>query len=199
VFTHRHPDHCADLVPLLFAMHTPPARTDDYRIWAGKGFAAYVDQLRAIYEGWITFGSDGRRGAIVREMSLDGPDAVDLGGLKLVTRPAKHSAGALHLRFEADGIAIVVSGDTGPSEALVELAKGAELLVCECSTSDARPLPLEGHMTPGAVADFVAKARPREVWLTHLFGHVNAAEAFRTVAKAGAKVRRPNDLQIWEP
>jgi len=197
VYSHRHPDHCADLVPLLFAMHTPPARNDDFRVWAGTGFAAYVDQLSAIYEKWITFGNDGRRGAIVREMSLDGPDATDIGGLKLVTRPAKHSAGALHLRFEADGMAFVYSGDTGPSDALVELARGAELLVCECSGSDQRPV--EGHMTPSAIADLVARARPREVWLTHLFPHVNAAEAVRTVAKTGVKVRRPNDLQNWEP
>jgi ribonuclease BN (tRNA processing enzyme) len=156
-----------------------------------------MDQLRALYGDWLTFGGKGNKGGIVREMALDKPDSADLGGVKLVTRPAPHSAGALHLRFEADGIAIVFSGDTGPSDALAELARGAELLVCECSGSDARPV--DGHLTPSAVADVVSKARPREVWLTHLFPHVNAAETVRTVARTGVKTRRPTTCRPGSP
>jgi len=112
-----------------------------------------------------------------------------------VTRPAAHSAGALHLRFEADGTAIVFSGDTGPSEHLARLAEGADLLVCECSFPDETPE--EGHLTPSAIAAVADAARPREIWLTHLYPMVDPALAVATIAKTGIPVRRAADLDEW--
>jgi len=192
-YSHRHPDHCADLVPLLFAMGVGlHPRTSDYPIWAGEGFAEYITALRHLYGDWIAFGE---RGAVVHELSLARQDQVDLEGLRLVTRPAAHSAGALHLRFEAEGAAIVFSGDTGPSDQLVQLASGADLLVCECAFPDEAPE--EGHLTPSAVATIVDAAKPREVWLTHLYPMVDPALAVATVAKTGVPVRRAADLDRW--
>jgi ribonuclease BN (tRNA processing enzyme) len=194
-YTHRHPDHCADLVPLLFAMRvgqTP--RTIDYPIWAGTGFADYVAALGDLYGDWIAFA---KQGATVHELSLTHEDQVDLDRLRMVSRPAAHGAGALHLRFEADGTAVVFSGDTGPSEHLAELASRADLLVCECSFPDQTPE--EGHLTPSQVAALADAARPREVWLTHLYPMVDPALAVATVAKTGIPVRRVADLDRWPP
>jgi ribonuclease BN (tRNA processing enzyme) len=190
-YSHHHPDHCGDLVPLLFSMRVgPPARERDYPIVAGRGFTAFFERLSAAYGKWIVPGKGRVR---IDERSLEGPDRVDLGDLVVHTRPANHSAAALHLRFEADGAAVVFSGDTGPSEALVELARGADLLVCECAGSDEGPI--DGHLTPSAVADLVDAARPREVWLTHLFDGVE--EAVRIVGRTGIPVRRAADLDVW--
>lgn len=194
IYSHRHPDHCADLVPLLFAMRMgPPPRMTPYPIWAGNGFARYLRQLQEIYGRWIA--PEG--GVPVHELRLDGADRADLGeGLCLRTAPAAHSGGALHLRFECSAASVVFSGDTGPSDALVELARGADLLVCECAGSDREPL--EGHMHPSAIADLVAHARPREVWLTHLSPHVDPEAALLTVRRAGRPVRHAADLDRWD-
>ncbi len=193
-YSHHHPDHCADLVPLLFAMKVgPPSRTDDYPIWAGRGFADFFARLEAAWDGWITPGTGAVR---IHELSLDGPDEVDIDGLKLLTRPANHSASALHLRLEADGRSIVFSGDTGPSDELAELARDADLLVCECAGSDEAPI--EGHLTPSTVAAIVDVAKPLEVWLTHFYPGTNPPEAVATVAKTGVAVRRASDLDTWE-
>ena len=190
VYSHRHPDHCADLVPLLFAMRVgPPPRADDYPIWAGAGFSAFFAGLTATWGKWIT---PGRGEVTLHELSLDGPDEADLGGVRLRTRPANHSAGALHLRFEADDTAVVFSGDTGPSEALADLAADADLLVCECACPDDSPV--EGHLTPSQVAAIVDAARPRAVWLTHFYPAVDEARALATVRATGVPVRRADDL-----
>ncbi|MBW1879464.1 MAG: MBL fold metallo-hydrolase, partial [Deltaproteobacteria bacterium] len=83
-YSHRHPDHCADLVPLLFAMGVGlHPRTSDYPIWAGEGFAEYTTALRHLYGDSIAFGG---RGAVVHELSLARQAQVDLEGLRLVTR-----------------------------------------------------------------------------------------------------------------
>lgn len=193
-YSHHHPDHCADLVPLLFAMRVgPPPRERDYPIWAGAGFANFFAGLQQVYGKWI---QPGRGVVSITELPLDGPGRVDLGDLVVTTLPAAHAAGALHLRFEADGVAVVFSGDTGPSDNLSVLAEGADLLVCECAGSDAEPVP--DHLTPSAVRAIAERARPRQIWLTHLYPHVDPHLALAEVAASGVAVRRASDLDRFE-
>lgn len=190
-YSHHHPDHCADLVPLLFSMRVgPPPRQRDYPIVAGRGFSAFFERLQAAHGKWIVPGKGQVR---IDERSVDTPDRVDLQGLVVHTRPANHTAAALHLRFEADGGAVVFSGDTGPSDSLVALSRDADLLVCECASSDTRPI--DGHLSPSQVAELVDAARPRAVWLTHLFDDPD--HAVQIVARTGIPVRRANDLDTW--
>ena len=193
-YSHHHPDHCADLVPLLFAMRVgPPPRSRDYPIWAGSGFAAFFERVTSAYGKWIT---PGEGTVIVHELSLREPDRVDLDDLVVRTAPANHKAGALHLRFEADGGSVVFSGDTAASPALAALSRDADLLVCECAGSDDEPK--EGHLTPSEVADIATEARPRAIWLTHLYPFVDPTQAVATVARTGVPTRRAADLDVWE-
>jgi len=190
VYSHRHPDHCGDLVPLLFSMRVgPPPRQAPYPIWAGDGFSAFVEGLKGVYGRWI----EPPGGLPIHELPLDAPGRADLGrGLVLTTRPANHSAGALHLRFEHAGRTVTFSGDTGPSTELIALAQGVDLLVCECAGSNADPIP--GHLWPDAVAEIVDQARPREVWLTHFYPDTDPDAAVARVARTGVSTRRPADL-----
>ncbi|MCB9685123.1 MAG: MBL fold metallo-hydrolase [Alphaproteobacteria bacterium] len=196
VFSHHHPDHCADLVPLLFSMRVgPPPRTRDLAIVAGEGFGTFFSGLQGVYGKWI---QPGRGHAILTELTRAGPAEHDLGGgLTLRTRPANHAAAALHLRFEALGVSVTFSGDTGPSEALVELARGTDLLVCECAGTD--DAPVSGHLSPSDVADLARRAEPGAIWLTHLYPNVDPGLALRTVAAAGRPVRRAADLDRFDP
>jgi ribonuclease BN (tRNA processing enzyme) len=187
-YSHRHPDHCADLVPLLFAMHVPPGRSRDYPVYAGTGFEAYLQGLRAVYGAWI---QPAGGSVVVHELPLDGPGALQLGQLTVTTAPANHGAGALHLRFDAGGRSVVFSGDTGPSDNLVRLARSADLLVTECAG------PIAGHLDAHMVADIVRKAQPKEVWLTHLYGNQDRQAVRQIVADAGAPTRLADDLDVW--
>jgi ribonuclease BN (tRNA processing enzyme) len=51
----------------------------------------------------------------------------------LRTTPVEHPVPAYALRVEHDGASLVYSGDTGPCAGLVELARGADVLLCEAS------------------------------------------------------------------
>lgn len=190
VYSHRHVDHTGDLVPLLFALRVGP-RSRDYPIVAGEGFEAFLAGLRGVYQHWIE-GSTWT--TPVTELPLEGPGQALLpGGILLRTLPANHKAGALHLRFEAQGRSIVFSGDTGPSEALIELASGCDVLVCECAV----PVPVDyGHLCPEEVRHIVQRSRPGRVVLTHLYDEVNPERALATVAEAGVPVQRGRDGQV---
>ena len=187
VYSHRHVDHTGDLVPLFFAFRVLQ-REVPYPLFAGEGFADFLEQLRGVYgkwiEGWPT---------PVTELPLSGPGRAQLpGDVTLDTRPANHSAGALHLSFtSAAGSRVVFSGDTGPSPALAELATGADLLVCECALDEVDPR--DAHLWPEAVAALVDQARPTRVALTHLYPDTDPSEALRIVGSTGVWVERAED------
>lgn len=192
VYSHRHPDHCAELPGLLFAGRVA-RRTAPLTLVGGTGLAAHLSGLQAAYEGRIT---PATYPVEVRELPVEASHTLRLDArLTLRTAPAAHGAAALHLRFEADGVSVVFSGDTAPSPALIDLAVGCDLLVCECAGSDAEPVP--GHLRPSDVLAVVQAARPRRVWLTHLYPHVDPHQAVATVARAGAPVTRVADGTVW--
>lgn len=195
VYSHRHVDHCGDFVPLLFALRVggDRPRIRDYPVWAGQGFQDFHAGLEGVYGRWIRSET---WAVAITELPLDGPGTAALpGGITLDTLPANHSAGALHLRFSADGASVVFSGDTGPSANLARLAAGADLLVCECAVDG--PDPRQAHLHAEAVADIVAAARPARVALTHFYPGTDAERAVAVVNAAGAPTERARDLQVF--
>ncbi len=195
VFSHRHVDHCGDFVPLLFTMRVGMdiPRTRAYPVWAGTGFRAFYEGLRTVYGKWI----EPTGGPIpIHELSLQAADGADLpGGIRLDTLPAAHSAGALHLRFtDPSGFTVVFSGDTGPSENLIRLAAGVDVLVTECAAGERDPW--NSHLAPDDVAAIVREARPRRVVLTHLYPMVDPEVALATVRATGIPVERGVDGQV---
>jgi ribonuclease BN (tRNA processing enzyme) len=93
-------------------------------------------------------------------------------------------------RFETPGRVVVFTGDTGPNEALTELAKGADLLVSEANSIEERMGDLlksgqwqvmsaeeqerikrqmtAGHLSTDDVGIMAARAGVKTVVLTHL-------------------------------
>lgn len=187
VYTHRHIDHCGDLAALIFHIqHYPsPARLRDLPIFAGVGFAEHLELLQAAFDGAL---DPSHFDLTVDELPLGGPGRAELpGGLVLDTQPANHGAGALHLRFTTPtGITVAFSGDTGPSEALEQLAAGADLFVCECGLPPHDVYPF--HLNAAQVAEIVAAARPRRVVLTHLYPRHDPLADLDTVATTGVPV-----------
>jgi ribonuclease BN (tRNA processing enzyme) len=90
--------------------------------------------------------------------------------------------GSLSFRFDMANRSIVYTGDTGPSDAVTELARGADLLVSELiDPKVAESLPtaqkrsremrehlIDHHINPDQVGEMAAKAKVKRVVITHL-------------------------------
>lgn len=87
---------------------------------------------------------------------LDGRP-VRVGPLTVTTALMDHPVESHAMRVEHDGHALVYSSDTGPNDALVALARGADLLLCEAAFRDGEGNPPHLHMT-GSDAGTAAKA-----------------------------------------
>src|SRR5512136_104309 len=54
LYTHIHPDHIADLVPILFACKYPGSpRKRELLVMGGPGFEGYFGKLKKIHGSWI--------------------------------------------------------------------------------------------------------------------------------------------------
>ncbi len=194
LLSHLHPDHCADLLALLFALHSIlPTETRPLRIAGPRGLDRYLDRLRELYGDWVV----PRRRAIATTELAPG-DRLDLGGGDAGEGPDVRAFAAVHgedrfsednlcLRFRCGrGYTLCYSGDSEPGPGLLDAARGADLLLVECSTPDELATP--GHMTPSRVGDLCREAAPGRVVLTHLYP---PAAALDLPALVGMRFRGP--------
>jgi ribonuclease BN (tRNA processing enzyme) len=184
--SHWHPDHCCDLVPLLFALrYAPnPPRSKVLTITAPPGFAAFLERLYAAWR-WLRPQS---YELIVRE---DEGSESRFGSLRLRTALLRHGdMPNLGLRIETAGKTLVYSGDSGPCEALLTLARGAHILVAECSL----PAGTGVHMDPAALGRLATEAAVDELIVTHVFPPLRPSDMRRELRRHyGGSIRLGRD------
>ena len=79
-----------------------------------------------------------------------------------------HPVPAYAIRVEAGGRSLVYSGDTGATDALVELARGCDLALFEASFLSGRSNPPDLHLTAREAGDHARRAEAGRLVLTHL-------------------------------
>jgi ribonuclease BN (tRNA processing enzyme) len=166
-YSHFHPDHIGELVPLLFATKYPDGsrRRFPLSICAGKGFTRFYDGLRAVFGSWIELPP---AQLSVFEFKGDGPDTRTFEDFTLHTLPVAHNPESLAYRVtDEDGRSLVYSGDSDYCENLVEIARNADVLVCEAALPD--ELKVEGHLTPSGAGEIAARAGVKQLVLTHFY------------------------------
>lgn len=83
------------------------------------------------------------------------------------------------------GRKIVYSGDTRPTNALVKLAKNADLLIHEATLDDElkERADEDGHSTPSEAAQIAKKAKVKQLVLTHLSARYRTPDALLAQAR----------------
>jgi ribonuclease BN (tRNA processing enzyme) len=164
-FTHFHPDHTVDVVPLLFAIKygAEEGRIRPLSIAGPESFGAFWGSVLNVWGEWML----GDYPTDVSELSHRCPEPLDLPGGRLSWAPAEHRPESIAYRLDAEGGAFVYAGDTEYSPSVVGLARGAHTLLIECSFPDDSPVP--GHLTPSGVARVASEAGVGRVVLTHVY------------------------------
>jgi ribonuclease BN (tRNA processing enzyme) len=169
--THLHPDHCLDLCGLYVAARYSPT---------------------APWPGIPVLGPPGTRDRIVRAYQATPPGVEDpepgpgigdhfdyrdwqpeqrVGPFLVQTARVDHPVPTVAVRVTEDvpdGGSLVYSGDTGPCDALVELARGADLLLAEAAFLDRPGNPSGLHLSGRDAAETAAAAGVGRLVLTHI-------------------------------
>jgi ribonuclease BN (tRNA processing enzyme) len=94
--------------------------------------------------------------------------SVTVGGLVVDFTRVAHPVEAYAIRVGDGSASLVYSGDTGPCDALVELARGTDLLLAESSFLGTDDNPGGLHLTGGQAGEAAAKAGVATLVLTHI-------------------------------
>jgi ribonuclease BN (tRNA processing enzyme) len=100
-----------------------------------------------------------------------------VGSLDLSWGPVDHGMPAYALRASSGGATIAYSGDTAYCESLVELAQGADLLLCEVGYASNPELGETVHCTPEDAGRAAREAGVARLALTHIDGTLTPGEA----------------------
>lgn len=178
ILSHLHPDHCSDVSALTVYRRYHPAPPTGGRL-ALHGPAAIAERLAAAY---ATDDAD-RRSTDLSDTyefhpftQIDAQAGVRIGALELRTALVEHPCEAYALRVSEAGRALVYSGDTGPCEALVELARGADVLLAESSWPDRPGNPRGVHMSGRDAGETAAAAGVGLLLITHVPPWTDAEE-----------------------
>lgn len=173
-FTHHHPDHMYDLIPLLFADRYPLApREKKLEIIAGPGFQKFFDGLLKAYNGWLT----PRTYEI--EIIEQNEETREYDGLSVTTRKVNHLPISRGYRIiDRKGKVVAFSGDTDVCEGMIALGQDADLMVLECATPD--ELKIDGHLSPTPAGRLAQKTQCKKLCLTHFYPPCDLTE-FRKI------------------
>ena len=166
--SHLHPDHCLDLCAFYVA-----ARYSSTAPWPRipvLGPSGSRERLSAAYE--VAGSSDEPGPGIAGQFEhREWAPAQQVGPFRIETVRVAHPVEAYAVRVSEDvpdGGSLVFSGDTGPCDALVDLAGGADLLLAEAAFLDGAVNPAGLHLTGRDAAVAATRAGVAALVLTHI-------------------------------
>jgi ribonuclease BN (tRNA processing enzyme) len=156
--THFHLDHWGDLVPWVFGASFGAGRgLKKPELWVPPGGG----ETLAGYGGAMGFGPRLHDAFDLREYEEGVP--FEAAGFDVTpVRLVHYQERTFGLRVTDGNATIAYSGDTAPTPSLTELAKDADLFLCEATLADSEPPEERGHLSADeAVAAFEAAGAKR--------------------------------------
>jgi ribonuclease BN (tRNA processing enzyme) len=170
--SHGHPDHCADLNPLLRARalrDDPAPPLPVYTLPDALNPVLALDRPGMLDDAYV-----------LHEFTAG--DSFDIGPFRAETRLLPHWVPNAGLRLTAGGSVFAYTGDTGPSPDVAELARDADLFLAEATYIDEVPDHSRPFLSDARQAGRdAAHANVRRLLLTHLWPGTDP-EAARTAA-----------------
>src|SRR5690349_15948332 len=177
--THFHLDHISDFATLVFAWKYGmlPPRSAPLVLIGPVGITTLLERLVAAFGDWLRepgFPLEVREIAPGEAMALD-------DGTTLRATKVPHTEESVAYSIERGGRRVVYTGDTGYDPMFAEWARGADVLLCECSLPAGMAIP--SHMTPEQCGALAAAALPKQLVLTHFYPPVERVDIRALVAE----------------
>jgi ribonuclease BN (tRNA processing enzyme) len=162
--THFHLDHWGDLVPWVWgAMFGPASELRPPELWLPPGGQ---DTLRELGRH---LGKPEMFDEAFQVQEYPDGEPFETAGFEVTARHVLHyDLLAFGFRVYATGTTLAYSGDSGPSSELVELARDADLFLCEATLQEGNPEGgLRGHLAADEAKEAFDASGARRLLLTH--------------------------------
>lgn len=167
LITHVHADHCLDLVVYSYARRYGQGQPPPLPVYGPAGLQerllqafdeAPADRLSGVYD-FRTL-TVGRR---------------TIGPFEIDSALMNHPVPTYGLRIMADGASLAYSADTAECAALVDLARNADLMLCEAAFADVPGNPPGLHLNAREAGEHAARAGAKRLVLTHIPPWIDSA------------------------
>jgi ribonuclease BN (tRNA processing enzyme) len=161
LLSHLHPDHYFDISGLyVMVKYHPSGARPRIPVWGPEGVAKQAARAYGLPD----------EPGMSEEFDFHEYDdqTIHLGPFTIVATRVVHPVAAYGLRIECGGRVLAYSGDTGPCPQLVELAKGADLLLSEAAFVTSSVNPVDLHLTGTEAATAAVEAGVGRLVLTHI-------------------------------
>jgi ribonuclease BN (tRNA processing enzyme) len=189
--SHLHADHCIDLTAYVVALRYGGrgfrARSEESRIPL-IGPSGTRDRLEAAYDPYA------RKLGLHELFGFSTPTDGEVGPFRVSYATMNHPVPTAAIRIGCGDHSLVYSGDTGVSDELVELARGADVLLCEASVGPDDELIPDLHLTGRQAGEHAARAGVGRLIVTHVPPWVS-----REVAADEASTAFDGTIELAEP
>lgn len=162
VISHAHPDHFVDIYPYFYARYFHPEQPRDLPLFAPPGMFERA-------AGLLTGPSGADISRVFQARAVEPGESFEVGPFRISTEAMMHPVPTLGLRLDDGSGVLAYSADTGPTDALVGLARDADVLVCEATWSDTREGWPPIHLTATQAGEHAARAGADRLVLTHVW------------------------------
>ena len=173
LITHAHPDHCADLHALHRARRMRAVALSRLPVYCPDGV---MDRIAGL-EG----GADAGKLYRTFDVHIVEPEkAFDLGPWRVTNRFLPHWVPNAGFRLDADSASMAYTGDTGPSEEIVELGRESPLFVVNATWPGDPPPPTVSpryDLTAREAARYATRAGARRLLLSHFWPGTDRARS----------------------
>lgn len=193
VITHRHIDHCVDLVGMFYALRfgdADPHAVDLYV--APQVLAQMISMLSG--DSAMAFGE------VFRHREVDAGSRFEVGGITIGCHRSVHPVPTVSLRMQADDRTLVYSSDSAGGPQLQRAARDADVFLCEATwQGDGTGLPPGIHLTAIQAAQAADQAGADRLVLTHVLGSLTREDAVaeaRTVRESVTAAYEHDTIKI---
>ena len=180
--SHLHADHFGDMPLLYYAFAFAERPMRKIPVLGPPGWASRV-------EDFVKSASDHHMKSFFQVVELKDRGIAEIGDLRIQARSVEHGVPGFGLTARYGDRRLAYSGDTGPCESLVTLAKGARVLVAECFASEIE-IP-SVHLSPEDAGITAAHAGASRLVLSHLAPGLSDEEA---IERAGTAFNGPIEV-----
>jgi ribonuclease BN (tRNA processing enzyme) len=193
LLSHLHADHFLDLVPYAYALtYAPRQQPVPVPPWPGTDHPARpgllapkgaAELFKRIVGAW---GPDDLIQNAFEISEYDGEAELTVGTLRVRFREVPHFTTTYAIEIgSAEGPGrFTFSADCRPTDELVEIARGTDLLLVEATLPRPERTGIRGHMTPTEAGEHARRAGAKRVVLTHISDELDQTWARKQASEA---------------
>jgi len=191
VLSHFHADHCFDVIPYRYALMRPVHKGIHPHLHVPPGGKEALLTIVSAFHGPQTFFSD-----FFKVEEYDPNAVLKVGDISVEFASVKHYITSYAMAISGSK-RLAYSADSGLCDELAELARGADLFLCEATRGDHEDTEW-GHLAGAEVGALSKKAKVKRLLLTHFWPDHDYSQNIKEAENAfGKSVEVAEDLRTY--